>query len=101
MTHEQYHDLTAGERNYLRQIERRQQPRCPGCGYEMVPNVFLMPDMECETRPETTRGRYHWEADYCCNVSAGGCGGWSTNICKSKSPVAALDAAWKRAMKRA
>ena len=99
MTREQYNALTAGERNYMRQIERRRQPECPGCGMEMRPQIFLRPDLSEETGA-VIPGRFHWAADYCCDASHGGCGCWSTNIVRSKSPVAAMDAAWKRAMRR-
>ena len=72
---------------------------CPGCGMEMRPQIFLRPDLSDETGA-VIPGRFHWAADYCCDASQGGCGCWSTNVVRSKSPVAAMDAAWKRAMRR-
>lgn len=87
MTTKQFLELTAGERNYLRQFEKRLQPRCPGCGCEMRAGVEMI-----------EWNGIHWEADYHCSRELGGCGVWMTAVSRNRSAIGALEAAYRQAM---
>lgn len=90
MTKQDYDALTAGERSYLRDIERREHPACPGCGSEMTLSL----------QPTKLKGRPAWAAYYYCSENFGGCGGWSTRMARHPSVCVAAEDGWKISMRR-
>ena len=84
----EFRTLTEGERAYVMDVMRREQPVCPGCGQPMR--------LEME---KAFDGKTEWWGRYACDWHTG-CGSWGTKVERHPSIVYLAERCYKMATAR-